>query len=271
MLPDPLEQVSLGMAAADLFQLRQSLAQPLGGLRVIPLGMGDQPFGGGPRYLGPGRAHEGWRRLCPLADRLQQARRRFVLAGASQAVKVLQAQKWLHRVRSARDKPGRQLAPALADIAAGQFDPGQQRHRADLVLRIGFLDAPAVVVIEGQRVVGAALLQIEQRLMPPQMGQHEGIEIRPVMLHSVEKSDALIDAPFSQHHMGDGVLGPGLALAQGQGVSRRNLRFAQTMILLMGEGQHAMQIGHVRAGAHSRLGDALHAYEVAEIEAEILV
>ena len=67
--------------------------------------------------------------------------------GAGEAVKILQGEEWLQHIARPGAQILRQLLPAITDIEAGDLHAGEQRHGADLVLRIGGLDAPDVVVV----------------------------------------------------------------------------------------------------------------------------
>ncbi len=92
----------------------------------------------------------------------------------------------------------------------GDFHPRQQRHGADLVLRIARLDAPDMVVIGIEHRGFIAERDMKQRLVPPIVGVHERVEIDPGLLRLAEKRDAFPHPACPQHHMRQRMLRPRL-------------------------------------------------------------
>ncbi len=121
-----------------------------------------------------------------------------------------------------------------------------------------------------QRPALPALAQIEQGQVPPKMGDHERVQIAPAVMHILQKAGALVDAPLGQHHMGQGVLGPGLLALQPQRLAGGGLGLVQQMALLKGEGGHAVGVGDLPIGLQHGQGRAQHLGEPAQVEVQIL-
>ena len=163
-----------------------------------------------------------------------------------------------------------ELLPAVADIDAGQFQPRQQRHRADLVLRIPLPHAPDMGRVMVEHARRLALLDHHQRQVPPVVRQHEGIQVGPGVLHLLEKGPALRVAALGQQHMGERVMRPRLLAPAADRVVRGTLGLAEQMALLVGEGDHAVGVGEVVVVRQHRGADSQHPRRVAEIEAVVL-
>lgn len=61
----------------------------------------------------------------------------------------------------------REGPPARSDVGAGEFEPCEQRHRADLVLAVVGAHAPDLRDVQRERLVETVLLDQEQRQVPP--------------------------------------------------------------------------------------------------------
>ena len=69
---------------------------------------------------------------------------------------------------------------------------------------------------------------------------------------------------------GQGVVGPGLFAAHGDRFSRGGLGLPQPVALFPGEGEHAVQVGHVAGGRQRGQGHAQHVRRVACVEQVIV-
>jgi hypothetical protein len=266
-----VEQVALGVAAADLDQACNQGPQLMGGLAVLALGMGQQALRGGQADILPGRAQPGLDLRIGMALHAdQQLLRGLPLPGACQAVEVLQVQKRQHMVMLALQQVGAELLPARADIDAFELQPRQQRYGADLVLRIGRHDAPDLAVMQLQRFVMARILHQEQRQVPPVVRLHEGVEPRPAAARALHEGQTLVHTALGQQHMGQRMVGPGLLEAQLQRLARRALGLAQQMALLIGKGQHAVEVGDIGAVRLGRQRHAQHGGRVAQVEGMVV-
>jgi hypothetical protein len=265
-----LEQVALRMAAADRLQLRQRLAQA--GDRAAASRRLHAPAARAPRAPRPAATLCATRR-APGPQRLPDGPSRGPAAGAAgaaQPVEVLQVQEGLHVVVPALLQVVRHVLPAIAHVHTGDLQARQQRHRADLVLRVGLDHAPDLAVVEVQHGGGVVQFQLEQRQVPPVVRDHERVQVRPLTAHRVHEVAPLGDAPLRDHHVRQRVLGPGLLGLDRQRAARRRFSLLQQVALLPGEGRHAVQIGHLGGRVQRRLHDAQHAGRVAEVEQVVL-
>ncbi len=130
--------------------------------------------------------------------------------GASQRVEVLQREEGVGRIGPARGDVGGDVVPAVAGVDAGKLQPGEEGDGPDLVLRIGLGDAPDVAVIAAQRIVGAAARDVEQCEVPPVVGAHEAVQVRPGGGDAFEEGYAFVGAGLGQHDMGKSVVRPGV-------------------------------------------------------------
>jgi len=123
-----LEQVALRMAATDLLQPRQGLAERLHRLGITALCVGQQAVRRRNRNLLPDRVSRVLARAGLRAASLDMVQQDLRLrpAGPRQALQVLQVQERQHLViQPLRDVVGHVL-PAFADVDTGQFQPSQQ-------------------------------------------------------------------------------------------------------------------------------------------------
>ena len=120
-----------------------------------------------------------------------------------------------------------EILPARAHIDARQFEAGQKRYRTDLILRIVLRDSPAVPIIEFERLRFSPLSQVEKRQVPPNMRDHEGVQINPGILCLLQKSRAVVDLTAGQQHVSERVLRPGLLAAHRERGARRRLRLIE--------------------------------------------
>ena len=252
-----LEQIALRMAAADAGQAGQGQRQLVGGIGPLAAGMGAQATGGRHSDLlpgGAGRSGRHRRKGLDVGQQLVGLRQ----AGTCQAVQVLQVEEGLHLVGHPRQQPGRQLGPAVAHRHTSQFQPGQQRHGAHLVLRIGLVDAPDLPVVERQRRGVVAQLDVEQRQVPPQVAAHEGGQALPALAEALQLGGAFGQPAVGQHHMGQRMLGPGLGRLHRQCAAGAVLGLVEPVALLPAEGQQAVQRGHVGGGGFRMQRQAQH-------------
>src|SRR5580658_11341371 len=98
-------------------------------------------------------------------------------------------------------------------------------------------------VIDFERAGKSPSAQIEQRYVPPQMRDHEGVQIRPGRRDALEKARSLLDASMREHHMGEGMLRPRFLALELERAPRRALRRAEQLTFLIGESGHAVHIG----------------------------
>ncbi|NNJ15693.1 hypothetical protein CSV86_010825 [Pseudomonas putida CSV86] len=257
------------MAAADLVQARQAAGKQACSARVIAAGMGQQAFGQWQGDLGPDGATE-VRGLAAAFDQGGEQQVRFELVGTRQAVQVLQAEERLHGVAPAQLQIGRQRLPARSDVDSGDLQAGQQRDRTDLVLGILWQDPPHVPVVDLQHPRLVAAGQVEQRQVPPVVGVHEGVQAFPVPADLLQEGDAFLDPACGEHHVGQGVLGPGLVGLDRQGLARAGFGLFQQVALLVGEGQHGVALGNLRGRGDGLEGDAQQGRPVAAVEFDVL-
>ena len=220
--------------------------------------MRQQPFAGRQRDVGPGLTHEARCVRCMLPHMAHQ----FVglrQPRSRQPVEILHGEEGLHQVVRARLEIMADIAPAIADIDADELEAHEQRHGADLVLRILLPDAPDMLVIEREHLVVGAERDVIEAEMPEIMREHEGVELGPAVLHIIEEIDALADPALREQHMGECVVRSGLLALERDSVPRRSLRLLEEMALLIGEGQHAVHIGQVGIGLADAGRDAQHA------------
>ncbi len=121
-----------------------------------------------------------------------------------------------------------------------------------------------------QGLVVARILHQEQRQVPPVVRLHEGVEPRPAAARVLHKGQALVHAALGQQYMGQCMVGPGLLEAQLQRMARCALGLAQQMALLIGKGQHAVEVGDIGA---VRLGGQRHAQHgrgIAQVEGMVV-
>ena len=114
----------------------------------------------------------------------------------------------------------------------------------------------AVIDLEHSHV--APLAQIEQREMPPDVGDHERVQTHPGVLHSLEELRALVDLPAGKHHVRERMLRPRLLAAQAECGERRPLRLIQQVTLFVGKRRHAMHVGVVRVALQHLQRDTQH-------------
>ena len=264
------EQVALRVAAADFGQPRIGDGQPVHRAGPVAPCVGKDATGRRHRHVAPHQPVECIRRPGFLRDGLHELVGLGVV-GAGEAVEILQREEWLHRVAGTGAKMRSQLLPAVADVEACDFHPGEQRDGADLVLRVGGLDAPDVVVVCVEHRLVVAEADVEQRFMPPVVGVHEGVEISPGALRLGQKFDPLADAAGRQHDVGEGVLCPRLLLLELERAAGRGLGLLQLVHLLVAKGEHAVEMRIVGVRRFGALRDREHRGRVAAVEAEILV
>ena len=162
------------------------------------------------------------------------------------------------------------IGPARPHIHARQLQPRQERDGVDLVLRV-FLDhAPDLLVVQRQHLGVAVLLQQKQRLVPPVVRDHEGVQPRPGVTHAGHEVDAFRNAALGQHHMGQRVVGPRLFAAPVDGVVGGSFGFFEPVALFPAKGQHAVQVGHIGGGVLRLQGQPQHGGRVAAVEAVVL-
>src|SRR5258706_15199027 len=127
----------------------------------------------------------------------------------------------------ARGEMAAEVLPPRSDIDAGNLQSREQRYRADLILRVVVRDSPAVTVVELQHLPVAPLAEIEQSPVPPNVGEHERVQIGPRIRHLLEKLRSLVDSPARQEYVRQRVLRPGLLAPHSEGQSRLRLRLVQ--------------------------------------------
>ncbi len=191
-------------------------------------------------------------------------------ASPRKPVQVLQVQERQYLVIQSQSEVLGHIVPALADIDACQFQPCQQGYRADLVLRIRLDHTPDLLVVGLQRQLVHTQVNRKQRQVPPVVGDHEGVQPGPGRAAVLHELQTLLEPTLGQHHMGQGVLGPGFALRHGQGRARGGLCLRHPMALLPGERRHAVHLRHVRCGGQCRQRQAQHAGRIAPIETVVL-
>ena len=185
------EQVALRMAAADFHQPRQGLAQLIDGTRVVASGMRQQPAAG--RQADALARHP---RIGPVQAgrmRLDVAHQGVGLrpAGARQAVEILHVQERQHLVLQPR-APGSCPGPASGRPRPHRRVPAARAaRRVDLVLRVVLGHAPHLLVVQVQHFLVALQLQGEQRLVPPVVRDHEGVQAGPGGAHVLQEGMAL--------------------------------------------------------------------------------
>ena len=162
------------------------------------------------------------------------------------------------------------VLPARADIDAGQFQPRQQRDRTDLVLRVVASDTPDLLVVQRQHLGGPVKLQREQGGVPPVVGEHEGVQSGPGRADRAHEVQPLLKPALGQQHMGQCVVGPGLLVAQRDGVASRRFGLRQQVALFPGEGCHAVHVGHIVTGWQGLQRQTQHAGRVAGVEQVVL-
>ena len=107
--------------------------------------------------------------------------------------------------------------------------------------------------------------------MPPVVGVHERVEIDPGLLRLRKELHALGDPPTPEHHMRQRMLRPRLFGLQLQRQPRLALRRLEVMQLLVGKGQHAVEMRVVDVLRLGKPRNAQHAGRIASVETEILV
>ena len=257
------------MAAADQRQPGQGFGQAVGCLRPPAARMSQQAARGRHRHLLPGGAlgQRGPRRM-----RLDGGEHGIGLgpAGAGQAVQVLQVQEGLHLVMHPAGQVAGQRIPAVAHRHAGQFQPGQQRHGAHLVLRVAGVHTPHLLVVQRQGRGIIAQLDVEQRQVPPQVAAHEAGERAPRCADLVHQVRAFGQAAVGQHHMGQRMLGPGFGRLHGQRAAGCRLGQVEPVALLPAEGGQAVHRRHLGCGGHRRQGQLQQRGCVAQVEGVVL-
>ncbi len=127
-----------------------------------------------------------------------------------------------------------------------------------------------MTVIGAHRRRHVALADLEQRHVPPVMGQHEGIEVFPGLRHLRQKCAAFGNAPLGQVDMGQGVMGPGFLALQGHGAQGGVFGVPQQVALLQPEGEHAVEMGAVLVGVLDHARGGQHAGGIAAVELVVL-
>src|SRR5258706_13604501 len=127
----------------------------------------------------------------------------------------------------ARGEMAAEVLPPRSDIDAGNLQSREQRYRADLILRVVLRDSPAVTIIELQHLPVAPLAEIEQSQVPPDVREHERVQIRPGIRHLLEKPRSLVDSPARQQHVRQRMLRPRLFAPHLESRSRLRLRLVQ--------------------------------------------
>ena len=253
---DGAEQRALGDAAADLLQVRHGLAQKTRGLGVIALGIGGKAVCGRHGAVGPGFAVGGPR----VFGALFQARQHFgdgaLLAGAGEAVEILQVEEGHEVLVQARPEIVRHVGPAAADIDAAQFEARQQRDGVDLVLGEFLPHAPHARVEQGKRLVGAVEIDQEEGEVPPVVGVHEGVAADPGVGHRFQEGHALQHLAARFQAMGDRVVRPRIAAIQGERLARHGLGLVEAIALLQAERIHRVDVAVVAIGLEQMLADA---------------
>ena len=134
-----------------------------------------------------------------------------------------------------------QPLPARADIDAGELQAPEQGRGIHEIEQRARGRAPDMAVVDPQHLLEAALLDEEERQMPPLMDR-ERRRRHPMGLQPAEPGDALALAALHLQHMGDGMDRPcigGIAL---DGAAARRLGRAIVAALLQPEGMHAQEI-----------------------------
>ena len=120
-----------------------------------------------------------------------------------------------------------QILPARPDVDTGKLEPREQRHGTDLILRVVLGDTPAVTVIELQHFLIASLAQIVERQMPPKVGAHERVQVRPSIRRVLQETRSLVDLAARQVHVRQRMLRPWFLAQHGERGARLGFGFAQ--------------------------------------------
>ena len=196
---------------------------------------------------------------------------RFGTPCARQTVQVLERQKRQHRIVPARSEMAAEILPTRPDVGARDFEPCEQRHGTDLILRVILGDTPAMPVVEFQNFLNAPLAQIEQRQVPPNVRDHERVQIGPSIRRLFEEAGSLIDPAARQEHMRERVLCPRLLAPHLERGPSLSFRFVQQVALFVGKRGHAVHVGDIRVRRCHLQCHTQHFRRVAAIELEILV
>jgi len=204
------------------------------------MGMGDEATGGGYRDFGPGGPRQ--RRCRGCVDR--QAGQHFVhlvpAPGPRQGVEIMQIQEGLHMFPGAARYMVGQVLPALAHVDAAKFHAPKQRCGAGLILAVGFIQAPDMLIVDFAHPAGIAKIHVKQRRMPPVMPQHEGVATLPSIGMRLHPSHAIGDPALHFHHVGDGMMGPGIGAVDLHRPPPGRLCPCHVVGLLQAEGQAAI-------------------------------
>ena len=261
-----VEKIALRVAAAALPDQRQGAAQRVRRARPVAFRMGDYSIGGGGRHVAPDRRRPAGRAGRDRLVQIGPQRRRAVAPGAGQRVEVLQRQERTDEIARPRLQPVGEAGPAVAHVAPGQLQPGQQGNLVDLILAVIRLLAGDVIVIDRQRRRVVALADREERHVPPVMAVEDGVLAVPRILQPGQKPAPLVAAPFGQHDMCERVLRPAFRPVHFQRAPACRLRVLQKVAFLLPEGEHPQRPGFIREGLHAIAGGGQHPRRVAPVE-----
>jgi hypothetical protein len=172
-------------------------------------------------------------------------------------VQVVERAVRIFRVRRpARRKNGK----SLAGIDVGQMQPPEQRRGIDQLREPLALNAP---VVDRQRVLRPAELQVVEREVPPQVGAGAAAA-GPQGTALAHPAHALREAALHLEHVRDGMVGAQVARLQLERPARRRFRRGVLAALLQREGVHRKHRVVRRHGAHHLRGACAHRLRVAE-------
>ena len=243
------------MTAADLVQSRQHLLQQVGGLLDAPDRMRDQRVGSRDRHLLPHHLLHRLHLAGVLGETGQQPGGLLAAAGTGQPIEVVEVEERVDVLVGAGREIVGDIGPAVADIDAAEREAGQERHSVDLILGILLQAPPDVGVVDLERTRVVVAIQVEQRHMPPVVRIHEGVAVLPGIGEAFHPGETLVHPALSLHHMGDGMVGPGISAIHLHRPASGGLGFLEAVALFVAEGDHAVDEMVLRTGREHALAE----------------